>query len=281
MKNILVPTDFSDNAQNAFVYALHIAHKLGATLTTLHTYTVRYYTPSDTDLSAIQDMLENEVDIEFEEYKAATEKLRKIAEELGFGEVNMNHLLRKGFVTEEILDVIAGEGIDLIVMGTKGASGLKEVIMGSNTAKVIENATCPVLAIPQDAKFTNITKVVYATNCDEHDNLIIERVYQFAQLFNAELNCIHISFIDEAWDKEKLKEFEKLTQQAKQTPSLNFEVIESESVIDGLKTYAKNNQVSVIAMHTHKRNFFERIFLASYTQKMAYHTHLPLLSFAF
>ncbi len=280
MKQILVPTDFSENALNAFTYALHIADKLNASITTLHTYTVRYFNPSDTDLSAIQDMIDNEVDAEFEHYKQAAQHFHHHAEKIGLGHVSINHLLRKGFVTDEVEEVVKNQAIDLVVMGTKGASSLKENLFGSNTTDVVKRVQCPVLAVPQDCVFKGVTQVVYATDCDEHDEAIIDKVYQFAQAFNANLKCVHISFLEEAWDKEKLEEFERLTQKAKELPMLDFEIVESESVMDGLREYMSQNEVSIVAMHTHKRTLFEKIFLTSYTQQMAYHSHLPLLSYA-
>ncbi|QQS28836.1 MAG: universal stress protein [Sphingobacteriales bacterium] len=279
MKQILVPTDFSENALNAYTYALHIADKLNIGVTTLHTYTVHYFNPADTDLSALQDMIDNEVDAEFEVYKKAATAFHQHAEKIGLGHISINHLLRKGFVSDEVEDVVNNQGIDLVVMGTKGINSLKDVLFGSNTADVVKRVKCPVLTVPAACVFKGITKIVYATNCDEHDEKIIDKVYGFAQAFNAPLKCVHVSFLEEAWNKEKLIEFERLSQKAKEMPMLDFEVVESESVLDGLKEYMTQNEVSIVAMHTHKRTFFEKIFLSSYTEQMAYHSHLPLLSF--
>lgn len=279
MKQILVPTDFSDNALNAFHYALQIANKLNATITTLHTYVVRFITPSNTDLSALQDMVDNEVDIELEQYKAETQKLHQFAEEKGFGAVNINHILRKGFVVDEIEEVTKTMEFELVVMGTKGANVIKETLWGSNTVAAIDRLKCPVLVVPYNAKFTQIAKVAYATNCDAHDIDIIKKVQAFAALFAADMHCVHVSFLDEAWDKQKLEEFEKLHEETLQTTGTKLEVIESEGVLEGLNDYIDQNNISVIAMHTHKRTLLEKIFLSSYTHRMAYHTHIPLLSY--
>ena len=279
MKQILVPTDFSQNALNAFHFALQVADKLNASITTLHTYVLRFITPSDTDLSALQDMIDHEVDIEFEQYKQETAKLHQFAEEKGLGHVSITHELRKGFIADEIEEVTKSLNIELVVMGTKGASGLKEALLGSNTAAVLERVKCPVMVVPHKANFSGINKVAYATNCDEHDEEIIPKVKAFAQLFGAEMRCVHVTFLDEAWDKRKLEEFEELYNKMIETTGSKLDIMESDGVVEGLNQYIDQNEISVIAMHTHKRNLLEKIFLSSYTHRMAYHTHVPLLSY--
>ena len=168
MKKILFPTDFSIKAENAFLYALQIAKKFGASITTIHTYNIPVLT-SDASIgtSMYESMAEGREEFEFSEYKAFTKKMHKIAENEELTDVEVNHILEQGFAVDEILEFSKTENADLIVMGTSGARGLKEVLWGSNSGTIVENAKCNVLVVPEVAAYKDIKKIAYATNLEK------------------------------------------------------------------------------------------------------------------
>ena len=146
MKKILFPTDLSKAAEQAFIYALHLADKLGATLTTLHVYLQPEVRKSELPRT-VAEFYENYDLDEFENFKDAIPNLREIQEGHGFSHLDVQHQLEPGRTVKTILGIAKQEDYDMIVMGTTGARGLKEIFMGSVAGEILENAHCPVLAI--------------------------------------------------------------------------------------------------------------------------------------
>src|SRR5690606_33500264 len=154
MKNILVPTDFSQTADNAFAYALHLAKSFGADLHILHSYSMPIVSGMGVESSeVIQQVFENVELTSFEDFKNKASDLRKIAENEGVTDINLSFLFEEGDLILNILDIISKEHIDLVVMGTNGASGFEKKIFGSNTLNTIKSIDTPVLSVPHGATF--------------------------------------------------------------------------------------------------------------------------------
>lgn len=276
MKTILFPTDFSDNAKNAYVYALHLAEKIGANITTLH---VQEPTPVRVGhlpktMKSISELQKEE---EFEAYRKVAAIMHEEAVTEGLTKVEVSHMMIEGAgIAEAILEVGKREESDVIVMGTKGASGWKELFIGSNTAKVIEQATCPVLAIPESAIYQPIKKIAYATNFEFLEEEIIGQAIQFAELFDAEMHCIHINVSHTDYAKKKMEDL-KVAFAYKE--NVYFKVIEDLYILEGIDKYVLNEKIDLLAMLTHKRDFLDKLFTVSYTQKMSFHSNTPLLAF--
>lgn len=276
MKNILFPTDFSENSENAFRYALHFAQALEANITSLHTYSMPLV-PTNTPVTAYKQISENVNNSQIEDYRLFAQKLRKITEEEIGGEANLKHILERGFAVDEIVNLSEEQEMDLIVMGTKGASGWKEFLWGSNTGSVLDRVNCPVLVVPEQAAYKGIQRIVCAIHFETKEEELIQEVMQFAKLFNAKLSFVHVANPIEAWNKKRLDMFKELSQLATQFDAIDFQVVKNKEVTDGLETYAKECKADVIVMFQHKRSLLERLFVRSYSQEMSYHTAIPLL----
>ena len=280
MKKILFPTDFSIKAENAFLYALQIAKKFGASITTIHTYNIPVLT-SDASIgtSMYESMAEGREEFEFSEYKAFTKKMHEIAENEELTDVEVNHILEQGFAVDEILEFSKTENADLIVMGTSGARGLKEVLWGSNSGTIVENAKCNVLVVPEVAAYKDIKKIAYATNLEKIEEDAIFDILEYVSLFDAELHIVHVSYLDEAWNKAKLKQFQDMSWLENRLKDVHFDIVEGDNVVKSLEEYAEENDIDLLAMFTQKRSLIEKLFVKSYTKTLAYHTEVPLLIF--
>lgn len=152
MKKILFPTDFSATAANAFIYALHFADKLGAEITTIHAYQSpnlgRAHLPNT--LLDVYESIQLET---FEDYKDSIPVLRNIAEENNLSHISLYHVMREGDILPVVLNFAKANQFDMIIMGTEGTSGVAEIFVGSVAGEVMENANCPVLVVPEQAKF--------------------------------------------------------------------------------------------------------------------------------
>ncbi len=273
MKTILIPTDFSKNSDNAVHFALELNKKLKAKALLFHSYVVPAFAsdmpvviPSDDELKTIAQ----------KGMKNLKEKLQ--AEYPG---MEIETMILDGYAEDEIVAATADKKTDLVIMGTQGASGLREVLIGSITAAVMEDTACPVLAIPENAAFKGLHKMVFATNYAENDFENIENVIDIARKFDAEVILLHISNgdLDTAYEFAAIETFKERIKEDSKYEKVSFKLLESRDVIDGLNFYLDEVRADMLAMSMHHRTFFQKIFNRSKTKRMAFHTHIPLLAF--
>lgn len=193
--------------------------------------------------------------------------------------VAIHYLLESGANTD-INDLAKKHDVDLIVMGTHGAGNAVEKVWGTNTAKVIREAKCPVLAVPIGAEFRSVSNIAYATDYDLNDIDNIMQLVLFATAINGKVHCIHINDVLETADAHKEALFkEKFEARFKELP-VSFSVRSSTSVEDGLETFMRINHINILSMLTHKRSMWERMFgEKSMTREMAMRSFAPLLAF--
>lgn len=280
MKNILFPTDFSQNAENALNFAIEIARKVKGHLVLFHAYSVQLIDPNmpaEIYLSAYQ-----------EEEKSAKESLEELSrriidsnkDENGNSLFTVDAIVTQGLVVDEVLSLINDFKIDLVIMGTHGASGITELILGSNTSSIIEKAHVPVLAIPHNAIYSRIRNIVYAYDDIKSGLPSFQRLLEFAGIYDSEITLLHI--IDEASNTTEMnrQEFEKIKESVTYD-KIRLELVKEENVLEGINDYVNSNDVDVLAMAIRKRTLFDKIFNKSLTKKMAYHTKVPLLALHF
>ncbi|WP_294818509.1 universal stress protein [uncultured Flavobacterium sp.] len=273
MKQILFPTDFSEAANTAFIYALKFADSFNAELVILHVYDLPIVeTPAMPETTAeIFDIVEMN---QFESFRDELPKLHRIAESKNLGHVMMRNVLLYGDLVYNINKVCADENIDLVVMGTKGASGLKETFIGSVTASVIANVKVPVLGIPAEAEYQPIKSIAFTTQYKDKDNDSLKRALEIADRFGARVQCIYIKNPDDPSDlEEKINEW-KVYYRGR---NIDFFNIAGDHIEQTLLDFIENQHVGLLVMRTHKRGFFESLFHRSLTKKMAYHSKVPLL----
>ena len=143
MKTILIPTDFSKNATHALNYAIDLAQHENAKIILLHSYHIDY-----TNGYVSANLIEKEV--KDAEQNSATHLKSLYTKVIHAGNIQCECVSRQDLAVDAILTTIKEKNVDLVVMGTKGASGVTGAIFGSNTARVIEKATCPVIAVPAE-----------------------------------------------------------------------------------------------------------------------------------
>lgn len=261
MKTILVPVDFSDNSKSALDYAILLAKKLSMELTLLHVFQ-----------SSMAELSDAEKELEL--WKAAV-----ISSE---GSLKCKTILvEKGDLTEEIIKLINNNTADLVVMGTKGITGLAEVFLGSNTARVIERASCPVIAIPQDYLFTEIKKIVFATNYHDSDVPSIRFMVKLSKLFDAELIVVHV-----ADGERKLKLEEDLStyfmEQVKKSVTydkMRFQLLKDDNVENALYEFINKQRADLLAISSEDRMFTGLLLNKSLTRKFVHHIQIPLFAF--
>lgn len=277
MKNILFPTDFSPNAENALNFAVEIARKVKGNLVLFHAYSVQLIDPNmpaEIYLSAYQ-----------EEEKSAKENLEELSKRIidsnkddnGNNIFTTEAIVSQGLVLDEVLSIIHDYKIDIVIMGTHGASGITELILGSNTASVIEKSPVPVLAIPVNAIYKGIKNIVYAYDDIKSGLPSFQRLLEFATIYDSEITLLHIIDTEKNTVELNQKEFEKIKSSVSYD-KIRLELVKEENVIEGINDYINSNKVDILAMAIRKRTLLDKIFSRSLTKKMAYHTKIPLLA---
>jgi nucleotide-binding universal stress UspA family protein len=274
MKTILVPTDFSENANNALDYAIELAKREDAKIILLHAFHVTYIYP-DIPMQYLTEQMQSLEEITNRELKLLCEKVEKS------GELTCEFYNKESLAVDFILDTIEKKKPDLVVMGTAGASGFKEMIIGSNTAKIVEKAKCPVIAVPEKVLFSPIKNITYATNYNLTDIYALEKLVDIAKLFNAKITLLHVCYDVFTHDTEDdfMNIFKDKVKKDINYDKLEFKLIYGKDLIDVLEDYIKQESPDLISMSSHYKNLFDKLFGSNSTKKMAYHTKVPLLAF--
>jgi len=275
MKRILFPTDFSEAARTAFVYALRFADSFEAELVILHVYDLPIVetSPLPDSTAEIFDIVEMN---QFESFREQLPELHSIAEKLQLGHVRMRNVLLYGDLIYTINKVCKDEEIDMIVMGTKGATGLKETFLGSTTASVMSNAKVPVLGVPAEAEYHPIKNIAFTTQYQDKDSHVLKQALEISDKLGARLQCLYIKTPDDPMDIDQRIEDWKAHHIE---PHLDFFNIAGDTIEQTLLDFIENQHTDLLIMRTHKRTFFEGLFHKSLTRKMAYHTKVPILIF--
>jgi nucleotide-binding universal stress UspA family protein len=189
----------------------------------------------------------------------------------------MKHILAEGQITREIVSTARKENTDFIVIGTKGAGWLKQIFMGTVAAEVMENACCPVLAVPEKAVFDGtINKIGVTTSFDLDEVEVLKKALEFAKIFNAKVHCLHVNTSKKDTTRLVVGQFKKHFEGIE---NLSFTILEGSSIQKTLSSYVESKHFDVLAMLSHKRRFMEELMTYNDAKMMAYRSKTPILAF--
>ena len=277
MKNILVPTDFSANADRALDFAVKIAQKLNAKIIIVHACDLLELT--------FKDRVELKKEYNQNIIKEAKEKLLLYRDSIMKSEnIMVQTKLYEGMITETILYAAKEQKADLIIMGTLGSTGLKEKILGSKTSAVIGKSAIPVLAVPLMSEWKEPEKICLALNNFKEATMdVIQPALSLVKSFNAELQIAKFTDTDRpeisdhsSVEKEGNSYAEKLQLLLKKK-EVSFIHLTGSQFNKIMDSHVSDEKVDILAMITHKRNSVKAIFHRSMARKMSYHINVPLL----
>jgi len=275
MIKILLPTDFSKASLNAIEYSLNFTSGSNAKFILYHSFI-----PFDSALSGTPEYNRKEIIKAELELKIKIEKMKfKLNEK--FPDVAIETCIDKGAETRQIVSYSKKHKIDLIIMGTNGASGLKEVIMGSVTVDIITKSKCPVLTVPSNYKHISIHKMLMPTNYALHDLIALKFLFQFSVTKNAAIHFLHIHPKGKPTvkDTELMEAFKKTINSLLKKRNKEFSLHQGDDAEQSISRLVKKEKINLTVMTTIKRkSFIDRFFHSSLTKKMAHHTRIPLLA---
>jgi nucleotide-binding universal stress UspA family protein len=274
MKKILLPTDFSKNSWNSICYALELFKKTECLFYLVHTYTPILYNP-ELSLTSRQDL--ELMDIT---RKNSQNSLKKTKENILEKYPNNKHQFEtiSSFNTlqSEIEKLRKAHAIDLIVMGTKGASGIKKLLFGTNTIHAIDKTKCPILAIPQKHPFSPIVKILFPTNYEVKFQK--ETLKELLEIGTNNHSMIHVLNATYGYDsstqqKENKLQLEKLFHNIAHL----YHYVNNQNIEETIENFKKDTSIDLIVMLRYKRTFFEKLFSNSLIHQIGFHLQKPLL----
>ncbi|WP_420402065.1 universal stress protein [Flagellimonas sp.] len=277
MQKILIPTDFSDNAWNAIDYAMQLFRNRNCTFYLLNTYTP--VIPSGRFMAKMV----NGVRIVDAVRDASEEGLQKTVDRIKSKYRNSKHSFETissfNLLTEEIKDLVDTFGIQLIITGTKGASGIEEVFMGSNTVRIIKSTKkCPVLAIPQHFDFITPTEIAFATDFNRfYSTSELNPLLELAQMFQATIRIVHVQYGIKALSELQQFNLNMLRRYLNGMEHYVHTVSELNSVSKTLELFSQELNIHLLAMLNYQHSYLEQMTREPIVKRTAFHTQTPLL----
>lgn len=263
MKKILVPTDFSKNAYNALNFAVAFANEFGSQITLLHTF--KLYSSTGTFVS-VESYVEEDARSEL------AEMIRKTTPQLKNG-ASITHELYRGDAAPIIAAIAKKEPHDLIIMGTKGASGLKEVFTGSTTNAVIKATEKPLLMIPEGFTFRPLKTAVFAI--DQHgisNEEVVKSLVIMAKTFKTKINVFHQDSGElDSGIKAQIKKYLDPLE-----ATYHFR-LDKQNVVVSIDEFVEETNADLLCMVRRRRGFIEKVFHQSVTKEKVFHSKIPLL----
>jgi nucleotide-binding universal stress UspA family protein len=276
MKTILVPTDFSDEAKNALDFAVQLARKTDAEVHLYHIVEHPSIPTFDTTGSGdIPDVMDDVYFIKLVEQ--AQKQLKEVAK--SYDPVNIITKTDLGNPFVRITEKIADSHVDLIVMGTKGASGLQEIFIGSNTERVVRNASCPVVTLSNPCDMSRIKRIAYPTNFADDDEELLGKVKVLQELFEATLHVVKINTPHSYIDNKVFNE--KVSGLIEKNGIADYEVhiYNAFNEEEGIVFFCDEFEIDFIVMATHGRKGFMHFFLGSVAEDVVNHSPIPVWTY--
>jgi len=275
MFTILCPTDFSEVASNAVLYASEIAKRLQGRLHLTHILHPTYVAVDANGLFL--------ADVGLEELKdRANARLDQLAKELSNNDIAVTVSTEYGFwdsVLDELEDRVKP---DLLVSGTKGSGSLFSAkLLGMNTLDMINKIHCPVLVVPPNYKFSKLENIVYATDYQFEDIDHAAFVVKLAQLNGAQLSFVHVSTNEKkaASDNELMDWFQEMVEDEIGYPRTDFSIITDTDTGEALEAYATGRNVDLVCLAMRQKSALAQFFSYSTSYKLVVDAVVPVLVF--
>ena len=274
MLKVLLPTDFSENAWNAISYALEFLKDQDCSFYLLHTYTPAFYRMDylvgGPSFSAIPDA---GVD-------ASLSGLEKTIEKIKSQYNNPRHSFQAvsafNLLTDEINELARKKNMDLVVMGTKGATGAKEIFMGTNTVYAIRKAIIPVLVVPEQAGFSPLDKILFPTDYwTKYKEDEMEVLVSTAKFHLSNITVLHVK---EEYDlnEDQIDNKNHIGQCLSQVHH-NFEELKGGLMPDAIMQYIDDQQYQLLVMMNRKHSFLERLLWKQNIDQIGFQVQIPFL----
>lgn len=271
MKNIIVPVDFSEQSDYALKVAASLAKKHGSEILALHM------------LELNEAMISSSEGFHPEQtvflLKLAEKRFKEFLEKPYLNGLKVTPIIKHFKVFSEVNEIAEKHDADLIVMGSHGSDGLKEIFVGSNAERVVRNAKIPVLVIKEELEDFKIERFVFASDFKDDSLLAFQKAKDFADMLSAELELVYINtpgddFLSTGAAYDRINEF-----LSKANVGRQVEIYNDYSVEKGVLNYSERVSADIIGIPTHGRKGLSHFFMGSIGEDIANHSKIPVVTF--
>lgn len=270
MKHILVPTDFSPQSEYALKVAAQLAKKFNADIYLLHVLELPLHLAT-VDSGQIPEA------VFF--MKLAQQKFEKFKAKPYLKDITVHEAVESYKISDGIKHFSKENKIDLIVMGSSGATGLKEMFIGSNTEKVVRNSDVPVLIIKEKVDAFKIDNFVYACDFEDSSFNAYKNAVKFANSFEAKIHLLYVNtphlFTTTSETQSKINGFIKKLKPKNYTTN----IYNDDTVEQGILNFSQSINANIIGISTHGRSGLDHFFSGSIGEDVANHAIRPVITF--
>jgi nucleotide-binding universal stress UspA family protein len=267
-KTILIPTDFSTRSEASYRYACELAKATGAKLHFLNVLESPYDFPSRMD------------DILKASKKEHKKKLDAIIHDLqsfdDYSKLKFKYTIKSGKASLEILSAIEDINPDLVVMGTGGETGIKQVLYGSITNRILIDSPVPVLAITEKTDYREIKSLVFATNLQENDPKLIKKADKLARTLNAKFKAVHVAENKDFESNIKFTGFKKVLE-SELSGNIKLELLTAPTFLEGIAGCIQKKPGTLLVMSRNKKKLLEWMLMNNTAREVSVYTSVPLL----
>jgi len=263
MNTIVVATDFSPSADNAALYAAHLANKINASVLLVHVYQIPVSLTPEVPvmLIPIEELKQHAVN--------SLERSRELIKKQFDIEVAIDS--RMGDVNDELEATCTENNPLLVVLGKHGASGMEKALFGSTTQSVIKHSKVPVLAVHENNKPSDIQNIAFAVDLTNYSNETLSRIENIVSALDCTLHIVHV---DDGREEVSAAEINHILSNL----SPVYKIIKSDDFVNALQQYIKGNRIDMLIVVPHKHNLMERLFFKTHTVELVDDIHIPILS---
>ena len=273
---ILLPTDFSENSINAIKYALDLYNA-----DTCEFYVLNAFSAPSYDVDSLQ-MLNFDINLYEAKKKTIDDELAELVKKLIKGrEIKKNHnfipIASHEAPLIAIKDTIEKYDLDLVIMGTKGETGIQALVYGGLAVQVMEKSrNCPVLVVPENAKYSNLNEIVFPSSYKTHfKKRELEYLSKLSEKSSANIRILHIDNELEL-DENQLRHKSMLNEYFENVIH-TFHTIEHEEKEIAISRFVKDKGIDMIAFINKKHTVLDNIFTRPLVKNITYHTKIPVL----
>ncbi len=278
MKKILFPTDFSDTANNAFLYTLHLAKLYNAEVFVTHIYDKKVISTLYGGQPELVATIYVDVELdEFEYFKEESKKLRMIAEENNLSDVKLNFIFKSGSLVSTLGEIIEKEKINLVVMGTSGATNFEKKLWGSNTMNALRSLDIPILSIPKKAIFKGVKNIGFASALKDSDKPILANLLNFYDDNDLIIKVLYIMKNDKNAEEQLIDKKIASWESEFRNEKLIFIKKISDSVTKGIYQLIFDENIDIVVIAKRDLSFIDSLFTHSLSEDLAKKMDFPLL----
>ncbi len=275
INQILAPVNFDEVSMNALNYALDVAHSFKAKIVLLHAFSPEAQMVPTNQFVPGTSLQPDPVNNQFPLNEITKQKLEKLVNEIeGFSNIDYELLHLPGIITETIKEVTAQRDIDLTVIGTKGASGLKEIFVGTTADRITRKVDTPIMVIPQSADYQPLTEINVALDfSDIGENPDFDFLINLAKSNEATLNIFNVIQDEELDTDEHLIMLKNTLKDIR----YSFSTVLSKNIEKGIFAFQEETGGNLMVIFYKEHKFFDRMINQNITQELVFHSNVPLL----